>query len=307
MSGILAYIGASSHSGSTLLDLMLNNSPRVQSLGEAFRLCWFARTNRQPCTCGKPITECPFWLRIEEEARKELELSDRESLLQTLETALWPDRLGRVTTALQKGLLILGNRPLYLMGARLFTREHHKACKNSLFWYDIIRRTTGCSVIVDSSKNTRRLKALYLTDPKRFRLIHLLRDGRAIAASAMRREHIDIVGAATAWVKGTRSLLWASRSISPKQVHQLRYESLCRDPESAIHRVCQFLEIPFDQDMLTLRKKEAHNIGGNLMRFRYGETTIRLDERWREELSADDLKVFERIGGRWNRRLGYGD
>ncbi len=67
----------------------------------------------------------------------------------------------------------------------------------------------------------------------------------------------------------------------------------------------RFLCVPFSAQMLELRKQESHNIGGNPMRFRTGEQTIRLDERWREQLSADDLAIFDRRAGTWNRRLGY--
>ena len=64
----LIYVGGSGRSGSTLLDLLLNNSSEVQSLGEVHRLNWYARTDKEPCTCGAPVFECPFWLQVQAEA-----------------------------------------------------------------------------------------------------------------------------------------------------------------------------------------------------------------------------------------------
>jgi hypothetical protein len=32
---------------------------------------------------------------------------------------------------------------------------------------------------------------------------------------------------------------------------------------------------------------------------------IRLDERWKTALGAEDLAVFDRVAGDYNRRLGY--
>ena len=58
--------------------------------------------------------------------------------------------------------------------------------------------------------------------------------------------------------------------------------------------------------MLFLRKDLSHSIGGNPMRFRKNEVEIRLDDRWRTNLTERDLVMFERIAGAVNRRLGYG-
>jgi len=307
MEKLLAYVGGSERCGSTLLDLILNNSPHVQSVGEVSRLCWYAQTNREPCTCGTPVSECEFWRRVEVEGCTELGLRDGEPLLRTRETMLWPEHVGRLGTVAQKCLLVLGNRPLYLTAARVLTSRHHEACQNSLFWYEMLRRVTGCPIILDSSKDARRLKALYLTDPQPFRLLHMVRDGRAIVASAMRRKNFDVLRATKAWVKITHSLRWVMRTVPERQVLRVHYESLCRDPHRTTERVCDFLQIPFDAEMLTLRKHDAHNIGGNPMRFRKLESQITLDEQWRRQLSAEDLATFERLAGRWNRHLGYQD
>src|SRR6185503_4540845 len=66
------YIAGTSHSGSTLLDLMLNAHPAIFASGELLKL------NRQlkikdarkgthaPCSCGAPsLWECPFWSAVD--------------------------------------------------------------------------------------------------------------------------------------------------------------------------------------------------------------------------------------------------
>ena len=59
------FIASLSHSGSTLLDLMLNAHPELVSVGELKQLSRFARFNKpkQPrCTCGTPsLWDCDFW------------------------------------------------------------------------------------------------------------------------------------------------------------------------------------------------------------------------------------------------------
>ena len=39
--------------------------------------------------------------------------------------------------------------------------------------------------------------------------------------------------------------------------------------------------------------------------FRKTETDVKLDDRWRHELSVEDLRTFEQTAGKLNRRYGY--
>lgn len=71
------YIAGTSHSGSTLLDLMLNAHPAILSAGEVLKL------NRQlgiknarkgthaQCSCGAPsLWECRFWSGVDRRTRE---------------------------------------------------------------------------------------------------------------------------------------------------------------------------------------------------------------------------------------------
>ncbi|HSA66372.1 MAG TPA: sulfotransferase, partial [Methyloceanibacter sp.] len=71
------YIAGTSHSGSTLLDLMLNAHPAIFSAGEVLKL------NRQlginhprkqtgaSCSCGAPsLWQCPVWSRVDARTRE---------------------------------------------------------------------------------------------------------------------------------------------------------------------------------------------------------------------------------------------
>ena len=71
------YISGTSHSGSTLLDLMLNAHPAIFASGEVLKL------NRQlkikdarrgthaPCSCGAPsLWECQFWPAVDRRTRE---------------------------------------------------------------------------------------------------------------------------------------------------------------------------------------------------------------------------------------------
>src|SRR5688572_18480438 len=58
----LILIGSSSHSGSTLLDLMLGAHSSVSSAGEMNRLTLFS--DDRVCTCGATVTRCAYWNRV---------------------------------------------------------------------------------------------------------------------------------------------------------------------------------------------------------------------------------------------------
>jgi hypothetical protein len=59
--------------------------------------------------------------------------------------------------------------------------------------------------------------------------------------------------------------------------------------------------------MLRFREAEHHILNGNDMRLGTGNE-VRLDERWRTQLTSRDLAIFKSLGGeRMNRRLGYRD
>lgn len=305
MRPLLVYVAASERSGSTLLELLLNNGSSIQSVGEVHRLALYARTGREPCTCGEPIVRCPFWRRVEDEARQALGVGPDTPLLGEGELMLRAGAVGRLGDAAEKAALLVGSRRFFGAVLRHLAQAHGDAIERSLFWHAMVRRATGCPIILDSSKDVRRMKALYLADPEPFRVIRLFRDGRAVAASTTERRHISMEHAAREWSEVQHRLDLALLTVPRERVHTVHYEELCASPHTVIARVCAFLQIPFEPQMLELRKAEAHGVGGNPMRFRREERQIRLDERWRAELDPSDLVTFDRIAGKANAAYGY--
>ncbi len=303
----VVFIGGSGRSGSTLIDLLLNNHPSVQSVGEVHRLNLYARENSEPCTCGSPVSTCPFWLEIEADMRGRLGWgADRHPLRET-EIMLIPAEVNPALAMIQKAAMFAAPRPVGRWVNKSFAPAHQRAIEMSMLWYDAIRNVTETRVIIDSSKDARRLKALYLTAPDQFRLLNMIRDGRAVSASAIRRTGMPMARAAFEWKRSQRHTRLTSYGIPTDQRMKVHYEELCRDPEATMKKVCGFLGLEYGPEILTLRKSQAHNIGGNPMRFKTGEREITLDERWRDQLSDRELLEFDRIAGDENRRLGYGD
>ena len=71
-----------------------------------------------------------------------------------------------------------------------------------------------------------------------------------------------------------------------------------------MREVAAFLEQPYTDNILQLRGRERHLIGGNRMRFG-SDDKITNAETWRSRLTEEDLAVFERTAGSLNRKMGY--
>jgi hypothetical protein len=128
------------------------------------------------------------------------------------------------------------------------------------------------------------------------RFIHIIRDGRDVAAS--RRGHSfapgkgEIVAIAAEW----RDTLWRARRAATRLSHylEIRYERLVAEPEAVLRELCDLLELSFDPAMLAeMRTAEAEPV-----RSRVG--------RWRHALTEHDVTRFERFAGGALLQEGYG-
>lgn len=87
------------------------------------------------------------------------------------------------------------------------------------------------------------------------RFVHLIRDGRAVAASLLAQPWgpDDPVVAARHWVSRVRKGRNSARRLGPDRVMEVRYEALVDDPETALRDICAFAELDFDPTVLDHR------------------------------------------------------
>lgn len=161
--------------------------------------------------------------------------------------------------------------------------------------------------MVDASKQPTRMKTLFLHDPA-IRVVWLVRDGRAVAWSSMRRDGVSAQEGALRWLKANVSTAALLATVPRSKWRVVRYEDLCLEPERTVNRVRTLAGLPpADGVDVTLQKRGQHFIGGNPMRYRTDETELRLDDQWRRHLSAADLRRFNLVAGLMNRAFGYTD
>lgn len=197
-----------------------------------------------------------------------------------------------------------------------------------------IARITGKRCLVVN--NSRQFLPSQQVPPVRPKFIHLIRDGRAVVASMLRKEHQHSVSAAARlWSHDVRRNRRLMRRQPREDVLEVSYEHLKADPAAGLKRICAFLGLDFQPSMTRYEGHDAHYLSGNrgtlhalasqqqadvnlqisigneprfdwdLDHYRKTDPTRFVDERWKHELSNRQLRVFALLAGRLNRRLGY--
>lgn len=319
----LAYILAASHSGSTLLTMLLNSHPEVATIGELSPghmedLSWYL------CSCGSKIRECHFWRWVASAMRTR----GIDFHLEEFGTRFrMPD--SRIATRL---LGPLHRRPaLELLrdtGLRLFSRwpsRIREIIRANEILVEVILEYYHARLFVDKGNRALRLKYLFRVPSFDLKVIRLIRDGRGVALTymdpagfadaedpAMRsggsggqreNERLSMAQAAHQWRRCNEEVENVLRQLDKSQWIEVRYEELCKDTENTLVRLFDSLGLEPDKRTRKFRTVE-HHVVGNGMRL---DTTSRisLDERWRSVLTEEELGVFNRVAGELNRRYGY--
>ncbi len=300
----LVYIASTGYSGSTLLESILGSNERCLNLGEIYKLSYWP-----VCSCGEQVADCSFWKELGARLHQRPGAADRR--LQD-----WHVQGRRVKSGLDKHLhnafIALGG-PESLPAFKAISpeiRTFSDSCARALELFEAAATMTGASVIVDSSKDPLLLKHLYALEPARLRVIHLVRDPRAVSLSFVNNFDRDgtayvaeasgarptLTEAATYWRDRNRNIRLASWRIPAHQRLFLRYEDLCREREASAAALSEFLGEPITiPEIIHLRQQ--HTIAGNPMRQSETSIRVRLGEDWRKRLSAADLAEIKAVVG----------
>ena len=171
----ILYVGGYARSGSTLLSRVLGESPGMVCVGETRYLWSRGLLNNVDCGCGVPFRSCPFWSAVGEEAFGGWDQVDAEQLSEV-------DRVTNLPQALP-----LHWAPWLRRGMRE-TIGDYTATLTKL--YAAIARVTGAKMIVDESKDATFACLLRRMPDSDVRVVHLVRDSRAVAYSWARRRRM---------------------------------------------------------------------------------------------------------------------
>ncbi len=299
--GVLLIAGAG-RSGSTLLELMLDQVPGVVAVGELTDIWDAALSRNERCGCGRPFAECPFWAEVGERAFGGWDQIDAEAMLATHQSVARNRRL-----------------PLLLAGPlvppfRAKVDEYASAISKI---YDAVAATSGCRTIVDASKWPSHAMILRRIPGLDLRMVHLVRNPRGVAHSwaqtlerphalgsrsrhdkhEMRRDHT--IKSALHWTV----LNLGIELIAATGVPQLfiRYEALVQAPEETLAAIFDYVAQPIPDEAFEFIRDgmvslaPGHGIAGNPTRFRQGQVQLRAGDEWSTEMSRGARMVVGAI------------
>ena len=290
-----AFVLCSSYHGATLLAMLLNAHPDVVHLGDTNPTTRFD----QDCSCGRTVGTCPFWV----ELRAQLSLGDLSTASNWLPKVPPFTTSPRVNAALAKG---------FTLADRLSGRQLDRRVSQRVAWYrDAYQRlmtftkdATGARVFVDGEKMVDKAVLLASASPGSTRLIHLTRDPRGYVASHLRRGRGDMLSWARDWRRYHERVRLGRWLLGGQDTLTLRYEDLAEDTQGSMDRVFRYLRVtPLDLEQPLQSPGERHVIGNRMVRTFDGR--VRIDERWRDELSEADANAILRESGHFARAMGY--
>jgi hypothetical protein len=283
----VAFVGGIPRSGSTLLEMLLAADPGMVAVGETVHLWQRGVLAGELCSCGVPFTRCDFWCRAGDAA-----------------FGGWSADLAHHVLALQRQVdraryvpLTVAQQPSSHRARVVEYGSHYRRL------YEGVLEATGGTMVLDSSKHVSLAAVLSVTEGIDLKVVHLVRDPRAVAYSwtrtVQRPESPDgalMARASPLRIAGRWTVQNGMFSLVAHRAPVLlvSYEQLVRAPEVAVAAIRSFLGL--SEDVAAPHQKPTfHSVSGNPMRFSDKPLTVSADEAWRHGLSSLDRRAVEVI------------
>ena len=182
--------------------------------------------------------------------------------------------------------------------------------------FDLYGKARGKETVGNKTPDSaRRIGTLHALWPEA-RFIHLIRDGRDVALSLMNWPsvrtkkpgtfptwHYDPVSTAAFWWElNVRRGREARETLGPELYYEMRYESLVSHAAQECAALCEFLRLPYDEQMLSYH--EAFTSASAKVVHDRKPITSGL-RNWRAQMQADNVERFEAAAGAVLDELGY--
>lgn len=284
----IVYIAGTGRCGSTILDRILGTLPGVVSCNEVIGVWNNGFRENLGCACGANFRDCSFWSAVVKTA-----FPNGEPDAARIQELQWD-----VSRSRHLPRLLAEPSAESRFGARL---AEYRAALGPL--YRAIADVSECDIIVDSSKLPGEALVLAGLPDVDVRVIHVIRDARAVAYSWLRKRHDP----------GLRrqqdrhgplhtAVYWSMRNILAEVLKRrlpyvrVRYEDLMRSPRTELHRLTSAVDVlSGGQAALTgertVQLETVHAMLGNPQRFQTGPVELRPDVEWRGALPRVDRTI----------------
>ncbi|MGH2699992.1 MAG: sulfotransferase [Actinomycetota bacterium] len=297
----VVFIGGYGRSGSTLLDRVLGHcSDRLFSGGEIRHIWKEGFEENRVCGCGRPFRSCEFWDSVTKRAFGGHEAFDSSEVLRLKNRV---DRWWKIPriAACKPGPRFEAHRARY--------QDHLRRL------YDAVAAESGSDVIIDSTKDPSHGYVLSSMPDVDLRVIHLVRDSRAVAHSWQRKKfnpgsgrdmnRYGLLKTGLEW-GAINALIGGLRRRSAGYA-LVRYEELVADSNTQLRRILDMMDedatVP-GEGLYQLR--DDHTVAGNPIRFKRGDTRLRLDDEWQASMPFSGKLVMTSLTLPGLARYGFG-
>lgn len=139
------------------------------------------------------------------------------------------------------------------------------------------------------------------------RFVHIIRDGRDVFLSVKRLGWMDDAGkVGLEWDRAIRQAqAFGADPQYRDSYHELRYEDLITRPEEVVQGICDFIDEPYSEELLSpgQRADQIQQLKD------WPKVHDKIDSsnvaRWREKMSAEELTLFESAAAPLLTDMGY--
>jgi hypothetical protein len=271
----IVFVAGWGRSGSTLLEGLLAASDGVATLGESNRLWSSHSPFARRCSCGSDLISCPIWSEILDSFHTE-----------------W-SKLVSAMNERQRTALRIRRLPRLLLAKSPPASAQEYAAVLAVI-YRRFAAATGSETIIDAAKLPTVLAGLSTQPDADLRVVHLLRDPRAVAHSWTRNRSVEWAGSTMTMRRYTPTASlwrWAFYNGLVRLVIHVRrlpflavsYEQLVRHDPMTVKALAEFTGIPLDRTRGLQVSSNTHAIAGNLGRAS-GPLVVTEDDEWRTAL-----------------------
>ena len=305
----VVYLAGLGRSGSTLLERLVGELPGACAVGEVVHLWHRSLVHNERCGCGVPFAECNFWRQVGDAGFGGWFRVD-------------PLRVARLRTGVDRNRFVpLLAGPTLPSGLRR-THEDYVGYYRRL--YTAVSEVTGCDAVVDSSKHPSLAFCLGKAAGLDVRVIHVVRDSRAVAYSWGERaarpdggaetymRRLRPTSSAAQWTGHNALMHLMDHTDTPMM--RVRYEDVVQAPVAVLREIASFAGLNVEDGSLRFLGEDdaghwaelapAHTVSGHGLRFSTGRIAIRPDERWqtamppvhRQVVTAATFPLLARYG-----------
>jgi hypothetical protein len=139
------------------------------------------------------------------------------------------------------------------------------------------------------------------------KFIHIIRDGRAIAASILPLDWgpNSIMKVSRWWMRMTSFGLAAEKALGPERVLRVKYEDLVLESEATMHTISQFLGIEYQPAMLQATGFNPPNYTTQQHLLVGSTPDSKVINRWQQKLTDRQIEIFEHQTRDFMLSLGY--